>query len=306
MVAPAKHLAEFPPILFTCGEKDPICDDTVVMAGRIRQAKLARQAALKRRGAPFGEQLRMSGGAAIEEDQDIDDWVQMRIIEGWSHGYLQMSSLLPEAKRVISSLAAWMEAAFTEYNEQVAHASAVETPPKEHRKPFPARNTSSSDSDDEPLSFTPKSRRSPSLASEGGASSPKTSSPSTSSASLAQHSFPVARPPMLSKLADRERPSSFSHSTGQEKDQTNGYLPPPAAVPLRRRRSMQSTDQADTSLVMEQQLLERRRQDAINYIGGAAAQEGGRTLLLPRSHPQHTDGALSGQSAVDSDDTDHE
>lgn len=90
IVAPSKLLAEFPPVLFTCGEKDPICDDTVVMAGRIRQAKLARQAAIKRRGAPFGEQLRMSGSATLEEDDDVDDWVQMRIIEGWSHGYLQV------------------------------------------------------------------------------------------------------------------------------------------------------------------------------------------------------------------------
>lgn len=93
IVAPARLLAEFPPVLFICGEKDPICDDTVVMAGRIRQAKLAKQADLKRRGGRFGEQLRMSGtanGSSIEEIGNVDDWVQMRIIEGWSHGFMQV------------------------------------------------------------------------------------------------------------------------------------------------------------------------------------------------------------------------
>ncbi|EPQ29478.1 uncharacterized protein PFL1_03233 [Pseudozyma flocculosa PF-1] len=134
IVAPARLLAEFPPVLFICGEKDPLCDDTVVMAGKIREAKLAKKADLERRraggSARFGEQLRMSigggagGGAASAvrdpiEDESPEDWVQMRIIEGWSHGFLQMSSLLPESKQVISFLGTWMSLTFEDHNDRV-------------------------------------------------------------------------------------------------------------------------------------------------------------------------------------------
>ncbi len=112
VVAPAHLLAEFPPVLFICGEKDPLCDDTVVMAGRIREAKLAKQADLARRramaSARFGEGLRTTPIASTArsslpvdpiEQESPEDWVQMRINEGWSHGFLQMSSLSPRPSR---------------------------------------------------------------------------------------------------------------------------------------------------------------------------------------------------------------
>lgn len=70
------------------------------MAGRIREAKLAKQNDLRRRragaSARFGEQLRMSmdRGHGLQhesiEDETVEDWVQMRIIEGYSHGFLQV------------------------------------------------------------------------------------------------------------------------------------------------------------------------------------------------------------------------
>lgn len=128
IVAPARLLAELPPILFICGEKDPICDDTVVMAGRIREAKLAKQFDLKRRregaSARFGESLRLSSSnqSGIPrdpiEDEEPEDWVQMKILEGWSHGFLQMSSLLPESKQVISFLASWTKETFEDSAER--------------------------------------------------------------------------------------------------------------------------------------------------------------------------------------------
>ncbi|KAK0555429.1 hypothetical protein OC844_006064 [Tilletia horrida] len=132
IVAPAALLAEFPPCLFICGEKDPICDDTVVMAGRIREAKTAKKRNLERRragpSARFGEGLRMSSAPGPSssqsdttardpiEDESPEDWVQMRIIEGWSHGFLQMSALMPEAKEVIKFLGVWMWETFEDWN----------------------------------------------------------------------------------------------------------------------------------------------------------------------------------------------
>lgn len=130
MVAPPHLLAEFPPVLFICGEKDPLCDDTVIMAGRIREAKLAKKADLERRramaSARFGEGLRTTPISAQSkmpldpiEQESPEDWVQMRIIEGWSHGFLQMSSLMPEAKQVISFLGTWISLVFEEFRDQL-------------------------------------------------------------------------------------------------------------------------------------------------------------------------------------------
>ncbi len=133
VVAPAHLLAEFPPVLFICGEKDPLCDDTVIMAGRIREAKLAKKADLERRramaSARFGEGLRTTPIAASAsmataaadpiENESPEDWVQMRIIEGWSHGFLQMSSLMPEAKQVIGFLGTWMSLVFEEHRDRL-------------------------------------------------------------------------------------------------------------------------------------------------------------------------------------------
>lgn len=81
LLAPARLLANFPPVLLVCGEKDPFVDDTVVMAGRIREAR-----------------AQAAGRAADEED---DDWVRMEIMEGWGHGYLQMVALMPEIRGVL-------------------------------------------------------------------------------------------------------------------------------------------------------------------------------------------------------------
>lgn len=132
VVAPAHLLAEFPPVLFICGEKDPLCDDTVIMAGRIREAKLAKKADLERRramaSARFGEGLRTTPISSTShtklpidpiELESAEDWVQMRIIEGWSHGFLQMSALMPEAKQVIGFLGTWMSLVFEEFRDKL-------------------------------------------------------------------------------------------------------------------------------------------------------------------------------------------
>lgn len=74
----------------------------MIFAGKLREAKEARKLELIGRGGKFGESLRMSsspssaGGGKRDPilDEDEADWVTMRIISGWSHGYLQMSSLV--------------------------------------------------------------------------------------------------------------------------------------------------------------------------------------------------------------------
>jgi hypothetical protein len=117
-LAPSHLLAQFPPLLMQCGEKDPFVDDTVIFAGRVREAKRARKIeldlALSGKSARFGESLRMSsvdghsGGKSSEMKRERDklanevesDWVQMVLFSDWSHGYLQMPTLMTEARAV--------------------------------------------------------------------------------------------------------------------------------------------------------------------------------------------------------------
>lgn len=130
ILAPSTLLAQFPPILMTCGEKDPFVDDTVIFAGRVREAKRALKAALQMevagKSARFGEGLRMSTTLSqltsvktriLEENED--DWVQMELFEGWSHGYLQMAALMSEAVEAIVRMGQWIDRAFVQYGQRV-------------------------------------------------------------------------------------------------------------------------------------------------------------------------------------------
>ena len=130
ILAPDHLLAQFPPLLMTCGEKDPFVDDTLIFAGRVREAKRARRAELERiiagKSSQFGEELRMSmyeGGhdqamRAVRREHDRlaaeteEDWVRLVIFSEWSHGYLQMPTLMREARGVIDDLADWIDESF--------------------------------------------------------------------------------------------------------------------------------------------------------------------------------------------------
>ncbi|KAJ3759141.1 Alpha/Beta hydrolase protein [Lentinula raphanica] len=136
ILSPNRLLAQFPPLLMQCGEKDPFVDDTVIFAGRVREAKRARKIeldlAISGKSARFGETLRMSsvdGGhaenvAAMKRERDKlareneDDWVQLVLFAEWSHGYLQMAALIPEAKVVIEDLGEWIDDAFLRYSRE--------------------------------------------------------------------------------------------------------------------------------------------------------------------------------------------
>jgi hypothetical protein len=123
ILSPPHLLAHFPPVYLICGERDPFVDDTVIFAGKIREAKRARRlaalSAQEHRSARFGEGLRMSSGksqSSTSPDHIIretdDDWVQMRIIEGWGHGFMQMTSLIKEVDAVLAEMADWIDESF--------------------------------------------------------------------------------------------------------------------------------------------------------------------------------------------------
>jgi len=89
-----------------CGEKDPFVDDTVVFAGRIREAK--RRKKQMANGGKFGENLRMSSVDKSNKSDDTDDWVEVKILQGISHAFLQMVALLPESSGAMRVIARWL------------------------------------------------------------------------------------------------------------------------------------------------------------------------------------------------------
>lgn len=130
ILAPSHLLAQFPPILMSCGEKDPFVDDTVIFAGRIREAKRMRRQELDaflsgrstkpvepfkigRKEGSHDEALRaLRRERDLLATQDDEDWATMQIFSEWSHGYLQMPMLMQEARTAINDLADWIDEAF--------------------------------------------------------------------------------------------------------------------------------------------------------------------------------------------------
>ncbi|KAF8628907.1 hypothetical protein AX15_003688 [Amanita polypyramis BW_CC] len=131
ILTPSHLLAQYPPLLMQCGERDPFVDDTVIFAGRIKEAKRARKIELELmisgKSARFGEGLRMSRNesldvkafAALKKEleklasESEEDWVQVDLFSDWSHGYLQMGALMTEARVAIRELGEWIDDTFS-------------------------------------------------------------------------------------------------------------------------------------------------------------------------------------------------
>jgi hypothetical protein len=172
ILTPDEILVQFPPLLMQCGEKDPFVDDTVIFAGRVREAKRARKVeldlAIAGKSARFGEGLRMSvaegsgnmeGGklAAMRRERDKlasereEEWVQMVLFSDWSHGYLQMGTLMREAKRVIEEQGEWIGDGFVRYGSEgggVVVSECGQTP-----------ITSETEDEGSVITFVPKKQR---------------------------------------------------------------------------------------------------------------------------------------------------
>ncbi|SCV72025.1 BQ2448_4719 [Microbotryum intermedium] len=251
---PANLLAQFPPIYLSCGERDPFVDDTVIFAGKVREAKEARKLELLARENRHGESLRMSGSSAPRDpllDQDEDDWAKMQILGGWSHGYLQMIALLPGAEEAVNMLADSITESFEKQRAKesglpinspalatrAAPLTRRQTPPvlasiqtQTHcSPPIPQLEGMTSESDredqDNMLSFTPRKARSASSSNPRSRSdSPAFGSPSRNPEGLA------ARVP-----APRSALASSSDETVSSSPRTSGDLPtsvlsPPAIL----------------------------------------------------------------------------
>ncbi|KAF2005318.1 alpha/beta-hydrolase [Amniculicola lignicola CBS 123094] len=102
LLAPESLLAKFPRTWMLTGERDPLVDDTVIFAGRLRQAKRADWHYAKDMG------LDHTRGREFREE----DWVNVDLIPGISHGFLQFVSVFPDGWKYILRCGKWMNEAF--------------------------------------------------------------------------------------------------------------------------------------------------------------------------------------------------
>lgn len=101
LLAPESLLAKFPRTWMLTGERDPLVDDTVIFAGRLRQAKRADFHYAQEMGLDWAR------GEWAEHD-----WVNVDLIPGISHGFLQFVSVFPEGWKYIRRSGKWMMEAF--------------------------------------------------------------------------------------------------------------------------------------------------------------------------------------------------
>lgn len=168
LLAPESLLVHFPKLYLMTGERDPLVDDTVIFAGRIRQAKYA--AWLERK--EMGLLTRQEEKRGFREENHVE----VTLIPGISHGFLQFVSVFPEGWDYIFRCARWMREIFALSDARAAQRAAggedeslPASPPETRTGGAPRRrhhqrtNTGASSADDErPLEMSmirPMSKR---------------------------------------------------------------------------------------------------------------------------------------------------
>ncbi|WPH04230.1 Hypothetical protein R9X50_00711900 [Acrodontium crateriforme] len=101
LLAPEQLLVRFPKTYMLCGERDPLVDNTVIFAGRIREARKHQLQERKELGL-------------VPADTEFDDTkhVEVMLVPGISHGFLQFVSVYPEGWKYIFQCSRWMKEVF--------------------------------------------------------------------------------------------------------------------------------------------------------------------------------------------------
>ena len=164
ILAPDILLSRFPKTYFLTGERDPLVDDTVVFAGRLRRVRAAFHAS-------GGTRLEYRDSDALVEGFDEKDVAEVALIPRISHGFLQFPTIYPPAWKLIDRSARWIEDAFNDAErrdkERKKEAAAslvngVGARPRHH-----ARQESSGD-EDRPLEMGMTRARAKSVKDEKG------------------------------------------------------------------------------------------------------------------------------------------
>ncbi|KAH0562642.1 hypothetical protein GP486_002682 [Trichoglossum hirsutum] len=262
LLAPESLIARFPKTYFLTGERDPLVDDTVIFAGRIRQAKLG----VWRQRCELGLE---SASRGFNERE----CVEVSLIPGISHGFLQFATVFPDAWNHIFRCARWIDEIF-QRSEQLestpsgvrsdaagdyfgigaADASQQADGGRHHRRV----RTGSSGEEDRPLEMSMTSFKS-----SGRTTVTDTSNPDTTATTPTAHT--AAGPPPSPPSSP---PSSYS-STPQ-----TGMASPPRTTHQRRRHRQQQQQQRSGA-----HSSSSNNRDG-NHLGGIKARRGVRSRSM--------------------------
>lgn len=150
LLAPENMLARFPKTYFLTGERDPLVDDTVIFAGRLRQAHATRI-----------QERRDLGLEKSNHEFREEDFVEVVLIPGISHGFFQFVGVYPEGWKHIFRIGKWFEEIFErgdQFSEERKREDSMGSfsviPRKEQRHHRRMRTGESSADDDMPLQMT--------------------------------------------------------------------------------------------------------------------------------------------------------
>jgi acetyl esterase/lipase len=135
ILAPDALLQRFPKTYFLTGERDPLVDDTVIFAGRLRRARHASHS-----------QRTSQGMEGLDDVTDFDekDVAEVVLIPGISHGFTQFPTLYHPAWNLIDRCARWAE-------DLLNNAEAHEKREQRRSRPRHHVRTESSGDEDRPL-----------------------------------------------------------------------------------------------------------------------------------------------------------
>ncbi|KAH6679854.1 hormone-sensitive lipase [Plectosphaerella plurivora] len=108
VLAPDALLARFPKTYFLTGERDPLVDDTVIFAARLRKVKEAQWRQARRAAA--GEDGNDTDATATPRGPAFNDKdvAAVALLPGISHGFLQYPAVYPPAWGLIDRAAEWI------------------------------------------------------------------------------------------------------------------------------------------------------------------------------------------------------
>ncbi|ORY56163.1 Alpha/Beta hydrolase protein [Pseudomassariella vexata] len=138
ILAPDILLQQFPKTHFLTGERDPLVDDTVIFAGRLRKVKQA-----------YYSQRKSQGIEGLDDISDFDekDVVEVVLIPGISHGFTQFPTVYPPAWKLINRCALWA-------TDLLNAAENREKYEQQMRRPRHHFRVESSDAEDRPLEMS--------------------------------------------------------------------------------------------------------------------------------------------------------
>ncbi|PNH43878.1 hypothetical protein VD0004_g3707 [Verticillium dahliae] len=110
VLAPDALLAKFPKVHFLTGERDPLVDDTVIFAARLRQVKEA----MWEQQRVHEENRDESRKGTRRDSFNEKDVAEVALLPGVSHGFLQFPTVYPPAWGLIDRSAEWISDVFAQ------------------------------------------------------------------------------------------------------------------------------------------------------------------------------------------------